>query len=136
MTHSELIAPERSDEIAARMKETHLALVRALPAEDFEKPDAIMPRVHDDNVFVRAFPDQPIGEKPVVLPEACDESGKVIRPAIDVSNGTLANGQPLDIFYDRGRAKNTQESYFDALTESEIALLRARQDARKLGLLD
>ncbi|HCR55380.1 TPA: hypothetical protein DIV49_00240 [Candidatus Saccharibacteria bacterium] len=66
---------------------------------------------------------------PIIVQAEVSKSGKVIRPAIDIANGTLANGQDISVFYERGRADKEPETYYDKPSRSESALMEARRIA-------
>jgi hypothetical protein len=88
-----------------------------------------------------------VKKKPVIIPPVYDKNGTVLRPAIDVANGTLANGQPVDGFYTRGtreagavkhrRLPGENESYFEDFTSpGGIALRQAEREAVERGLIE
>lgn len=93
-----------------RIAEIETALVKALPPEIMP----VEPEVPD-----------------IKLPSICDETGRVIRPAINVTKGTLANGQKISTFYDRtaydGREDN--QVYYDYPDKADLAYQQARREA-------
>ncbi|HRF28536.1 MAG TPA: hypothetical protein PL051_02765 [Candidatus Saccharibacteria bacterium] len=66
---------------------------------------------------------------PIIVQAKVSESGKVIRPAIDIANGTLANGQDISVFYERGRKDKEPETYYDKPSRAELALMEAQRIA-------
>jgi hypothetical protein len=78
-----------------------------------------------------------VKKPPVIVAPVYNKDGSVLRPAFDVANGTLANGQDPDTFYERtSNAHTDADSYFDPPSAGMVALHAAEREARSHGLID